>query len=174
MGLEVPIVIGIILIILFISIFWPGIVGAPWVPTSMGMVHKMLKLADVGPDDVVYDLGCGDGRTIITAARYYGARAVGIEIDPLRYLWCQILITVFRLRSRIKIIYGNFFYKDLSEATLITCYLLQDTNDKLVKKLKKELRPGTKVVSNFFTFSGLQMVREDDHVNFYLIPSGND
>ncbi|MFX1508379.1 MAG: SAM-dependent methyltransferase [Promethearchaeota archaeon] len=174
MGLEVPIIIGIVLIILFISIFWPGIVGAPWVPTSMGMVHKMLKLADVGPDDVVYDLGCGDGRTIVTAARHYGARAVGIEIDPLRYLWCQILITVLRLRSHIKILYGNFFYKDLSEATLVTCYLLQDTNDKLEKKLLKELHPGTKVVSNYFTFSGLQMVREDGEARFYLVPSTSE
>jgi predicted RNA methylase len=139
----------------------------------MKTVHKMLKLADISPKDVVYDLGCGDGRTVITAARRYGARAVGIEIDPLRFLWCQFLITILGLRSRIKILYGNFFNKDLSEATLVTCYLLQETNDKLVKKFKKELRPGTKVVSNTFTFSGLQMVRQVGRVHFYLIPSGS-
>jgi predicted RNA methylase len=173
MGLEVPILIGIILIMLFISIFWPGVMGAPWVPSSMKTVHKMMKLANVGADDIVYDLGCGDGRTVITAVRQYGARAVGIEIDPLRYLWCQLLITVLRLRSRIKILYGNFFNKDLSRATLVTCYLLQDTNNKLVEKLKKELRPGTKVVSNNFTFSGLHKVHEDGDVNFYLVSSGN-
>ena len=60
----------------------------------MKTVHKMLTLAEVGPGVLVYDLGCGDGRTIVTAARRYGANAVGVEIDPLRYLWCQILITV--------------------------------------------------------------------------------
>ncbi|MFX0171598.1 MAG: SAM-dependent methyltransferase [Candidatus Hodarchaeota archaeon] len=108
--------------------------GAPWIPTSMKTVHKMLKLADISSKDVVYDLGCGDGRTIITTARRYGARAVRIEIDPLSYLWCQFLITILELRSRIKILYGNFFNKDLSEATLVTCYLFQETNDKLVKK----------------------------------------
>ena len=84
-----------------------------------------------------------------------------------------VLITVLGLRSRIKILYDNFFRKDLSEVTLVTCYLLQDTNDRLVKKFKKELRPGTKVVSNYFTFSGLQMVREDDEARFYLVPLGN-
>lgn len=169
MGLEVPIIIGILLIMIFISIFWPANLGAPWFPSSMKTVHKMLNLANVGSKDVVYDLGCGDGRTIITAARRYGARAVGIEIDPIRYIWCQLLITILGLRSHIKILYGNFFNKDLSEATLVTCYLLQDTNDKLVEKLKKELRPGTKVVSNNFTFSGLKKVHEDDDVNLYLI-----
>ena len=66
--------------------------GALWVPTSVRMVHKMPKIAEVGPGDLVYDLGCGDGRVLITAARRYGARAVGFEIDPLRYLWCQLLI----------------------------------------------------------------------------------
>ena len=105
------------------------------------------------------DLGCGDGRMIITAVRRYGARAVGIEIDPLRYLWCQFLVSVLGLRDRVKIIFGNFFSQDLSDADVITCYLLQDTNEKLEGKLKQELRPGTRVVSHDFTFPGLSKVR---------------
>ena len=68
----------------------------------MSMVHKMLQMAEVGPDDLVYDLGCGDGRIIVTVARRYGARAVGIELDPLRYLWCQLLITVLGLRDQVQ------------------------------------------------------------------------
>jgi predicted RNA methylase len=134
----------------------------------MKMVRKMLTMADVGPDDLVYDLGCGDGRTIITAARRYGARAVGIEIDPLRYLWCQALITVLGLRDRVRIVYGNFFTKDLCEADVVTCYLLQETNDRLEGKLKRELRPGTRVVSNTFTFSGLHQVRQNGDAKLYL------
>jgi predicted RNA methylase len=117
---------------------------------------------------LVYDLGCGDGRTIVTAARRYGARAVGIEIDPLRYLWCQALITVLGLRGRVRIVYGNFFKQDLSDASVVTCYLLQDTNNKLEGKLKRELRPGTRVVSNTFTFSGLRHVRQDGDAKLYL------
>jgi SAM-dependent methyltransferase len=72
--------------IAIVSILWPGLRGAPWVPTRLRTVRKMLELAEVRPDDLVYDLGCGDGRTIVTAAWRYGARAVGIEIDPLRLL----------------------------------------------------------------------------------------
>lgn len=123
--------------------------GAPWAPTPMSLVHNMLTLAEVGPDDTLYNLGCGDGRVIITAARHYGAWAVGIEIDPLRYLWCQILIAVLRLRSRVKIVFGDFFRQDLGEADVVTCYLLQGTNNKLEKKFKRELRPGTRVVSHY-------------------------
>ncbi|NIM93021.1 MAG: SAM-dependent methyltransferase [Anaerolineales bacterium] len=133
----------------------------------------MLRLAEVGPDDVVYDLGCGDGRTIITAARTYGSRAVGIEIDPLRYLWCQFLISILGLRDQVKIIYGNFFTQDLSDADIITCYLLQDTNEKLEGKLKRELRPGARVVSNSFTFPGLSKVRQDGDARLYLCNFGN-
>jgi predicted RNA methylase len=128
----------------------------------------MLKMARVGPDDLVYDLGCGDGRMIVIAARRYGARAVGIEIDPLRYLWCQMLISVLGLRDRVKIVYGDFFKHDLSDADVVTCYLLQDTNEKLEEKFKRELDSGTRVVSNTFTFPGLHGVRQDGEVRLYL------
>jgi predicted RNA methylase len=151
---------------------WTGARGAPWVPTSLKKVRKMLTMAEVGPGDLVYDLGCGDGRTIVTAARRYGARAVGIEIDPLRYLWCQLFITVLGLRDRVRIVYGDFFNQDLSDADVVTCYLLQDTNDKLEEKFKRELRPGTRVVSNTFTFSGLHKVRQDGDARLYLCNFG--
>lgn len=158
----------IILIVLVISIIWTNSRGAPWVPTPMSMVHEMLTMAGVGPDDLVYDLGCGDGRIIITAARRYGARAVGIELDPLRFLWCQMLITVLGLRGRVRIVYGDFFKQDLSAASVVTCYLLRVTNKKLEGKFKSELSPETRVVSNYFTFPGLQLVSEDQEEKLYL------
>jgi SAM-dependent methyltransferase len=161
-------VIIIIFLIFAISISWTDSRGAPWVPTSMNMVHKMLTMAKVGPDDLVFDLGCGDGRTIITAARCYGARAVGVEIDPLRYVWCQFLIMLLGLRDRVRVIHGDFFSQDLSDANVVTCYLLQNTNNKLQGKLKQELRTGTRVVSNTFTFPGLHKVREDGDARLYL------
>jgi SAM-dependent methyltransferase len=136
------------------------------------MVRKMLTLAQVGPGDLVYDLGCGDGRMVATAARRYGARAVGIEIDPLRYAWCQALITVMGLRDRVRIVYGDFFNQDLSDADVVTCYLLQDTNNKLAGKLRQELRPGARVVSNAFTFPGLGKVRQDGDAKLYLNAPG--
>jgi SAM-dependent methyltransferase len=158
----------IVFIVFLVSVSWTDTRGAPWVPTTMNTVRKMLTMAEVGPDDTVYDLGCGDGRTIITAARKYGARAVGVEIDPFRYAWCQVLITLLGLRNRVQVIYGDFFSQDLSGADVVTCYLLQKTNNKLEKKFRSELASGTRVVSNTFYFSGLQKVREDGDVNLYL------
>jgi cyclopropane fatty-acyl-phospholipid synthase-like methyltransferase len=142
--------------------------GAPWVPTELGKVRRMLDMAEVGPRDTVYDLGCGDGRVIVTAARRYGARAVGIEIDPLRYAWCQVLITVLGLRSRVRVVYGDFFSQDLREASVVTCYLLQSTNERLQGKLARELRPGTRVVSHSFTFPRLRLLRRDEKADLRL------
>ena len=154
--------------VLVISISWTHTRGAPWVPTPLSMVRRMLTMAEVGPDDLVYDLGCGDGRTIVTAARHYGARAVGIEIDPLRYLWCQMRITLLGLRGRVRVVYGDFFAQDLSDADVVTCYLLQSTNRKLEGKLKQELAPSARVVSNTFTFPGLCLLGQDDHAKVYV------
>jgi len=164
----VIIILFVLFVVLVTSISWTNLRGAPWVPTPMNVVHKMLTIAEVGPDDLVYDLGCGDGRLIVTAARHYGSRAVGIEIDPLRYLWCQALITVLGLRDRVNIIFGDFFAQNLSTADVVTCYLLQSTNNKLMEKLKEELQPGTRVVSHAFSFPGLHKVRQDDEAMLYL------
>ena len=159
----------ILLIIIFlISIWWTNWVGAPWVPTSMKKVRRMLDLAEVKPDDLVIDLGCGDGRIITTAARKYGARAIGIEIDPLRYVWCQLLITVLGLRGRVQIIRGNFFHADLSKADVVTCYLLTSTNKKLQSKLIRELQTNTRIVSHNFTFPKLQLKDTDTEYSLYL------
>lgn len=156
------------ILIAAISISWTYYRGAPWAPTPMSLVHQMLQMAEVGLQDVVYDLGCGDGRMIVTAARRYGARAVGIEIDPLRYLWCQLLITVLGLRSRVRVVYGDFFKQEFRDADVVTCYLLRDTNKQLEEKLKRELKPGTRVISNYFIFPGLQLVQEDKEAKLYL------
>ena len=160
------------LILIVLSLYWTRLVGGPWVPSSMQVVNRMMEMAEVGPDDVVYDLGCGDGRIVIAAAMRYHARAVGIEIDPLRYIWCQFLITVLFLRKRVEIRYGNFFNHDLSDATVVTCYLLPKTNLKLEDKLMEELQPGTRVVSNSFLFTALHRVRVDGDAMLYLFYPG--
>jgi SAM-dependent methyltransferase len=162
----------ILTLAILISILWTNRVGAPWAPTPMSKVRKMLEMAGVGPGDLVYDLGCGDGRTIVTAARRFGARAVGIEIDPLRYLWCQVLITVLGLRDRVRVVYGSFYRQDLSDADVVTCYLLQSTNEKLEGKLKRELDPIARVVSNRFTFPGLHLLQQDPKDELYLYDLG--
>ena len=157
------------LILIVVSLYWTRIVGGPWVPSSMQMVNRMMEMANVGSEDVVYDLGCGDGRMLLAAAMRYQARAVGIEIDPLRYLWCQFLITILGQRKRIRIIFGNLFKKDLSEANVVLCYLMPDALTKLEKKFKQELQPGTRIVSNRFAFPTLDKVREEGEARLYLV-----
>lgn len=159
--------------VLIISVSWANYKGSPWVPTSFNMVHKMLDLADVQPEDLVYDLGCGDGRIAVTAARKYQAEAVGIEQNPLLWLWCQIVITVLGLRSRVKIILGNFYNHDLSDADVVACYLLPETNKELERKLLRELRPGTRVISNTFLFYQVRQSNRDGKALLYIFSPGN-
>jgi SAM-dependent methyltransferase len=155
-------------------ILWPRFCGAPWAPTSRRTVHKMLTLARVRPGDVVYDLGSGDGRILIMAARRFGARAVGIEIDPLFYLWTRLVIAVLGLRRQVRVIRGDLFDQDLSQADVITCYLLPRTNERLVGKLERELCPGTRVVSRRFSLPGWSPVCQDDEARLYVYKRGGN
>ncbi len=163
------------ILLIVVSLYWTRIVGGPWVPSSMDVIYRMLDMAGVGPDDVVYDLGCGDGRILVAAAKRYHAHAVGIEIDPIRYLWCQVLITILGLRKRVQVVFGNLYNKNLSAADIVVCYLMPDALSKLEKKLKTELRPGTRIVSNKFTFPTLEMVKKDGNAILYTIkPDQNE
>ncbi len=169
--------IGLALIIfgVFFGIFMLGsaVVGAGWEPTSFSKVRKMLEMSGAGPFDVVYDLGSGDGRVILEAARTYHARAVGIEADPLRVLLSRTAIALFRAKDQAKVVWGNFFHVDLSEATIVTVFLSQGTNQRLKSKLLSELRPGTRVVSYVWTFDDWTPASRDqgDRLSLYVIPS---
>ena len=138
----------------------------------MKKVRRMLEIANVQPNELVYDLGCGDGRIIVMAARKFGARAVGIEIDLSRYLWCQFLITILGLRKKVKVIYGDLFKKDYSDADVLFCYLLQSTNNRLEDKLLEELQPTTRVVSNTFMFHGLTLTNVDADLGILVYSLG--
>lgn len=162
-----------LLLILIISLVWTHPRGGPWIPSSRAAVRQMLDLAEVKPDELVYDLGCGDGRIIVTAARKYHARAVGIELDPLRWLWCQILITVLGLRDRVWIQFGDLFKHDLSEADVVICYLLPETTKILQGKLLEELQPGTRVVSNTFIFPGIKEAGKSGKTRLYRFSPEN-
>lgn len=146
--------------------------GAPWIPTSNDIVYKMLSLAGVKNDEVVYDLGSGDGRIIITAAKEFHARSVGIEINPLWVFWTQLVVNTLKLRGRVKVVWGDFFRKDLSEANIVTLFLIQHTNDKLKPKLERELAPGTRVVSHAFTFNGWNPIKIDAESQIYVYRLG--
>lgn len=121
-----------------------------FVPTAFETVMAMLKLAEVTPNDIVYDLGCGDGRFVVTAAKQFGARGVGIDIDPERIRDARDLAARTGTGDKVRFIEGDLFKADISEATVVTLYLLTRLNLKLRPKLMKELNPGTRVVSHAF------------------------
>lgn len=120
----------------------------PYVPTPQPVVDAMLKLANVGKDDVIYDLGSGDGRIPITAAQRHGARGVGIEIDPQLVREANQNAKTARVSDRVQFSQQDLFKTDMSEATVVTLYLLTENNLKLRPKLLQELKPGTRIVSH--------------------------
>ena len=122
----------------------------------------MLKLAKVTTNDVVYDLGSGDGRIPITAAKTYGARGVGIDIDPQRIREANENLKSAGVGDKVKFLNQDLFTTDISEATVVTLYLLPSLNLKLLPKLNKELKPGTRVVSHAFDMGGYQAEDGDD------------
>ncbi|UCH02913.1 MAG: SAM-dependent methyltransferase [Candidatus Bathyarchaeota archaeon] len=128
---------------------------APFVPTPREIVKKMLEIAHVSSDDVVFDLGCGDGRILITAIQDFGAKkAIGFEMREDLYKQALQEIRKQSLENRITIINGDVFTSNLSEATVITLYLTTSGNEKLKPKLSNETNPGTRIVSHDFEISG--------------------
>ena len=121
----------------------------PYLPTDAHIVGAMLDFAEVGPDDVVYDLGCGDGRIVIEAARR-GARAIGVDIDLLRVRESHDNCRRAGMGHRARFVRASFFDVDLRDATVVMLYLLPAVNVKLRPKLLWELRPGTRVVANYY------------------------
>ena len=122
----------------------------PYVPTPAIVVARMLRMARVGRRDVVYDLGCGDGRVVITAASRHGARGVGIDIDPARIREARANAKAARVGQRVQFMLGDLFQADLSPATVVTLYLLPRLNRQLRAQLWRQLAPGARIVSHGF------------------------
>ena len=121
-----------------------------YVPTTDPAVDAMLTLADVKKTDVVYDLGCGDGRIVITAAKKYGARGVGIDIDPKRIAEARENAKKAGVEHLVRFEENDLFLADIKEATIVTLFLLPQLNLKLKPKLLADLKPGTPIISNTF------------------------
>jgi tRNA G37 N-methylase Trm5 len=146
----------------------------PYVPTPQNVVDTMLKLANIKPGDVIYDLGSGDGRIVITAAKQYGVRGVGIDINPVRVKEANENARKEGVADKVTFKKNDLFEEDIHEATVVTIYLLPSVNLKLKPKLFRELKPGTRIISHDFDMGDWkpeQRVEVDNHRIFtWTIP----
>jgi protein-L-isoaspartate O-methyltransferase len=136
--------------------------AAPFVPTPMEIVDRMLDIAGTKPNDVVYDLGSGDGRIVLRAAERFGSRAVGVELEHRLAVESAAKAKEMGLDKLVTIIEGDLFQTDLSPASVVTVYLLLSTNDRLRPILEKQLRPGTRVVAHDIRIPGWKAAREEE------------
>ena len=142
---------------------------APYIPTPQEVVNRMLELAEVTTTDIVYDLGSGDGRIPITAAKRYGARGVGIDFDPQRIAESNANARREGVTDRVEFILGDALQADVSKATVVTLYLLSSSNLKLRPILTRQLSAGTRIVSHAFDMGDWLA----DHIEIFKDYRGN-
>ena len=157
----------------------PGVkLDVPYVSTPAPVVDEMLRLARVGDSDLVYDLGCGDGRIVIAAARDFGARGFGIDLDPRRIEQARSAAQSAGVAGRVRFAVQDLFQTDFSEASVVTLYLFPELNARLQPKLRAELKPGSRIVSHQFlmgdwppdTRSALMVGTMDHTVYLWTVP----
>lgn len=135
---------------------WNLTLDALWQPTDRVTVRRILFLAGVKEGESVIDLGCGDGRIVIMAAREYGARSTGIEIDPVRALWGKAWVLLAGLSGRARIIWGNMYTADLASADVVILFLSTKANLRLQERLQAHLKPGARIVSYYHPLWGFK------------------
>lgn len=135
---------------------------APYVPSPQEIIERMLELGQVKPADMLIDIGCGDGRVLITAVQKFRAKAVGVEIDPKIASQATDMILKLGLQNKARVLRANVFDVDLSPADVVTMYLTTSFNEQLRPKLEKSLRPGTRVVSHDYGIRGWNPVEVEE------------
>ncbi len=159
-------------LLMILWVYLPILWGAPWIPSSLHLAARMLELAEVKPGQRVVDLGAGDGRIVILAARKYRAMAIGVEIDPLRALIANLGILLLGVRSRAKVQWGDLRRFSVAGADAVVLVLLQGTNQSIKDNLQKTLRPGAKVVSHTYSMSGWTPVALDERHGIFVYEIG--
>jgi len=135
---------------------------APFVATPLPVVKQMLILSEIKPGEIIYDLGCGDGRVVIMAAQEFGARAIGVEMREDLVKQALGKVSELGLEGHVKILQSDIFKVDLSQADVVTLYLTTSANDKVKPKLESELKKGARVVSHDYEILGWRPTRIDN------------
>ncbi len=147
----------------------------PYVPTPQPVVDRMLEMAAVTKDDVVYDLGCGDGRMVVTAAKKYGARGVGVDIDPQRIKESNENAESAGVTDKVEFSIKDLFTMDFGEADVLTMYLLPAVNLKLRPKILSDMKPGSRIVSHSFDMDDWKPDDQDEvnssTIYYWIVPA---
>lgn len=166
------ILVVIVLLLYLLSMVWPP--DSPWSPwwrTSPEIARIQCKLAKIQKGDIVYDLGSGEGTALMIAAKEFGAKGYGVEIDPFRVFTSKLSVAWAKLSDRIKIERKNFFDVNISDADVVIMYLVPKTLARLKPKLMKELKPGTRVVTFVYKIDLPMIAKDEEHeVYVYKIP----
>lgn len=144
------------IVIILTTLAWAGFSAAPWVPVRQKDIKRIFELAQLKPGEQFYDLGCGDGRLIITAYKDFLAKPTGIELSLLQYFFCCFRIRLLGLSNKISLIFGSFYQKDLSPADVIFAFLTPMAMRRLKPKFERELKAGCRVISYAFAVPGWQ------------------
>ncbi|MFC0252193.1 SAM-dependent methyltransferase [Massilia consociata] len=147
------------------DLYEPSRLDVPYVPTPQEVVDRMLAMGKVGKNDVLYDLGCGDGRIVVTAAKVHGARGTGIDLNPVRIAEAQENAKKAGVADRVNFRVGDLFKTDVSPASVVTLYLLPTVNVKLRPRLWQQLKVGTRVVSHAFDMGPEWPPEQQDEVD---------
>lgn len=161
--------VSLVFLLVILSWVWPP--DSPWAPwwrTNKKTALAICKLVNLKKEDVIYDLGCGDAEVLITAAKKFGTKGVGMEIDLLRSIIARSRVRLEGVSDRVKIKRANFFKEDISEATVVIVYLVPKALQKLLPKFKKELKKGTRIVSFRYDIEGLKIKEVDNKNNLRL------
>lgn len=163
----------LIVLVFYVLMLFGWKYGAPFVPSSSRVIKNMISLAKIMPGEIVFDLGSGDGRILIAAAKA-GAMAQGWEIHPLLIGLTRLKVWWLKLGEKVKVVCGNFWQIDWQEADVIMVYLIPHRMSEFKEKLLREVRPGTRVVSHAFKVPGWEPEAQLGQVRLYIVPPSSN
>jgi predicted RNA methylase len=161
------------MVLYFTWMIIPMISGLPWIPTRPARIHQALTLAHISPGDILYDLGSGDGRVLVMAAREFGACAIGIEISPIHCVVARVNAFLGGINDKVEIRWTSFYNVDLKDADVIFVYMTSRETTRLRPRLERQLRPGTRVISISCEIAGWQPVEFNREELIFLYRMGS-